>query len=149
MAEPAKARRKSAVPTNMAVCGQRTALLRSRLMLLITWETLAWFPICPGIVERCLPGAEAGLRRLREGPQGKVLRTFKRARIQAAASILFEGNAQAVAVQRTTFSNVAIDRTEPRNEKNFCAYLSHVRRALLFRIPIIASHTSATFALIG
>jgi hypothetical protein len=38
MAEPAKASRKSAAPTNMTVCGQRTALLGSCLMLLITWK---------------------------------------------------------------------------------------------------------------
>ena len=54
MAEPAKARSKSAVPINMGACCQRNALSGFCLMLLITWETLAEFSMCPGIVEECL-----------------------------------------------------------------------------------------------
>jgi hypothetical protein len=41
MAEPAKARRKSAVPAEMAACDQKDALLEFCLTQLITWETLA------------------------------------------------------------------------------------------------------------
>jgi hypothetical protein len=58
-----------------------------------------------------------------------VLRALKGACIEITAAI---------------FSNVAIDRTETRNEQNFYAYARRVGNALLFRTPNLDSGTSDT-----
>src|SRR6202035_2016931 len=73
-----------------------------------------------------------------------MLGALKRTCIQITANVLFERNAQAVAIQRPAFLNVAIDGSETCNEQNFCAHSRHLRRALRhpeFRTANIALDT--------
>src|SRR6185437_2140902 len=66
-----------------------------------------------------------------------MLCALKSAGIQIPASVLLEGDAEAVGIQLAAFSNVAIDRPKSCNEQNLRAYARHVAASLLVNMSLI------------
>ena len=78
----------------------------------------------PGLGEWYVSGpdilAKTRLRRLRKRPQGKTLCPFQRLSMKITAGFLFERNPENPGVELTTCRRVTDNRTEARNEQDFC-----------------------------